>query len=53
MDQDLSLQRIAFLTDIHFDEEHTATIGVDANSNWQVLLNDVASRNIENVFFWW
>lgn len=46
-----TLRRIAYLTDSHFDEQYPISIGVDADSNWQILLNDVANRNVDSVFF--
>lgn len=44
-------RRIAYLTDIHLDEEFPAENGVDSKQNWELILSDVRSRGIDEVFF--
>ena len=43
--------RIAHLTDIHMDEPFPKQRGVDAQANWEKVLADVKSRQIEKVIF--
>ncbi len=43
------MKRIAFLTDIHLDEDFTAAQGVDPKKNFETVLNDLATRNIDEI----
>ena len=45
------IKRIAYITDIHIDEEFPKTVGVDGRQNWETILEDVASRNIDEVIY--
>lgn len=45
------MKTIAQITDIHLDEQFPIDQGVDARKNWQVLLEDVAARGIEEIVF--
>jgi Icc protein len=45
------MKRIAFITDIHLDEDDPKNVGVDSYSNWELILKDVASRNIDEIVF--
>jgi Icc protein len=42
---------IAYITDIHLDEQFPIDNGVDTRSNWKLLLGDVASKNIDEIIF--
>jgi len=44
-------KRIAYITDIHLDEDFPIKQNVDARKNWQLILNDVKSRGINDVVF--
>lgn len=44
-------KQIAYITDIHLDEQFIADNGIDSRKNWNILLEDVASRNIRDVVF--
>ena len=43
------MERIAFITDLHLDEQSVIDKGVDARKNWKHILNDLTSRNIDQV----
>ena len=45
------IQKIAYITDIHLDEEFTKDQGVDSRANWEIILEDVVSKNIKKVIF--
>jgi Icc protein len=45
------MKRMAFITDIHLDEESVEEIGVDAHKNWNWILEDVRARNINEIIF--
>ena len=45
------MKRIAFITDIHLDEDDPRKVGVDSYKNWELILKDVASRNIDGIVF--
>ncbi|WP_158596981.1 metallophosphoesterase [Aquimarina sp. BL5] len=45
------IQKIAYITDIHIDEEFPKTLGVDSRQNWERILKDVASRNINDIIY--
>ncbi|WP_394750965.1 metallophosphoesterase family protein [Spongiimicrobium salis] len=42
-------KKIAYVTDMHLDEEFPKSIGVDANKNWQIVLDDISSRGIQHI----
>lgn len=44
-------KRIAFITDVHLDEDYPIKQGVNARKNWELILKDVASRGINDVVF--
>ncbi|MFT6872230.1 MAG: Icc protein [Roseivirga sp.] len=44
-------RRIAYLTDIHLDEEFPAENGVNSKENWGLILSDVRSRGIDEIYF--
>src|SRR5690625_1569861 len=41
----------AHITDIHLDEQFPIVSGVDARGNWQLILEDMSSRPIDEVVF--
>lgn len=45
------IKRIAYVTDIHIDEQFPIDQNVDARKNWKIILNDIASRNIDEIIF--
>ena len=45
------MKKIAYITDIHLDEQFPKELGVDTRKNWQWILKDVASKNIDEVIF--
>lgn len=44
-------KKIAYITDIHLDEQFPMDYQVDTRKNWEMLLNDISSRNIEDIIF--
>ena len=45
------MKKIAYTTDSHLDEQFPKEKGVDARQNWQRILDDVASKSINNIIF--
>lgn len=45
------MQKNAFITDIHLDEAFPKEAGVDSHKNWNWILNDLQSKNIQEVIF--
>ncbi|MFD2565367.1 metallophosphoesterase family protein [Aquimarina rubra] len=45
------IERIAYITDVHIDEEFPKTVGVNARQNWKMILKDLASRDINEVIY--
>jgi Icc protein len=45
------MKRIAFITDIHLDEDDPKDAGVDSYKNWEFILKDIAARNINEIVF--
>ncbi len=45
------IKKIAYITDVHVDEDFPKGIGVDARQNWKTILEDLSSRNIEEVIY--
>lgn len=43
--------KIAYVTDLHLDEQFPNDMGVDARSNWKTILSDVSKRNIDEIIF--
>lgn len=43
--------KIAYLTDVHIDEEFPKSLGVNARYNWEILLRDVRKRGIREIVF--
>ncbi|MFL1897226.1 metallophosphoesterase family protein [Aquimarina sp. 2-A2] len=44
-------KKIAYITDIHLDEKFPVDCGVDAQKNWKILLEDISSRQINQIIF--
>ncbi|WP_375334293.1 metallophosphoesterase family protein [Flagellimonas sp. C4] len=44
-------KKIAYITDIHLDERFPIDQGVDARKNWEIILNDVSKKGIEEIVF--
>ncbi|TYP71613.1 metallophosphoesterase family protein [Aquimarina intermedia] len=44
-------KKIAYITDIHLDEKFPVDCGVDAQKNWKTLLQDISSRQINQIIF--
>ncbi|TSD63282.1 metallophosphoesterase [Inquilinus sp. KBS0705] len=45
------MKKIAFITDIHLDEDDPKEAGVDSYLNWERLLQDVSTRNVDMIVF--
>ncbi len=45
------MDKIAFVTDIHFDEQFPIDYGVDAKENWRRIIADLKLRNINKIIF--
>lgn len=45
------LREIAFITDIHLDEDFPKKNGVNARKNWEIILKDISSKNITEIIF--
>jgi 3',5'-cyclic AMP phosphodiesterase CpdA len=43
--------KIAYITDIHLDEDFPINQGIDPRKNWDIILNDVKSRGITSIIF--
>ena len=43
--------KIAYITDIHLDEDFPINQGIDARKNWNIILNDVKSKGITSIIF--
>jgi Icc protein len=43
--------KIAYITDIHLDEDFPIRQGINARKNWNHILNDVKSRGIRSIIF--
>jgi Icc protein len=44
-------KKIAYITDIHLDEKFPIDQGVDTRKNWKAILNDLSSKNIDEIIF--
>ena len=44
-------KKIAYVTDAHLDEDFIKEQGIDSRKNWQIILEDIASKNIKNVIY--
>lgn len=44
-------KKIAYITDIHLDEQFPIDQGVDARKNWKTILNDVSEKGIGEIIF--
>lgn len=44
-------RKIAYVTDIHLDEKYSSEQEVDARNNWNVILKDIASRQIGQIIY--
>jgi 3',5'-cyclic-AMP phosphodiesterase len=45
------MKTIAYITDIHLDEDFPREYGVQARENWEEILHDVATRKISDIIF--
>lgn len=45
------MKKIAFLSDIHFDEQFPVDCGVDVKKNWDRIIADLKSRGIKEIVF--
>lgn len=45
------MHTIAYITDIHIDEEFPIKHGVNARNNWEHILDDVFTRSVDKVVF--
>lgn len=45
------MKTIAYICDIHLDEDFPATLGVDAHNNWKHIMEDIRQRNIKDIIF--
>jgi len=43
------MKRIAYVTDIHLDEEFPEEMGIDTRRNWETILNDISSRGLTEI----
>ncbi len=44
-------RKIAYITDIHLDEQFPKDHGVDAVQNWETILKDIDNKGIEEIIF--
>ena len=44
-------KKIAYITDIHLDEQLPIDQGVDTRKNWEIILNDVSKKGIKEIIF--
>ncbi len=44
-------QKIAYITDLHVDEQFPKDYNVDAHLNWQIILKDVSEKNISKIIY--
>jgi len=44
-------KRIAYITDLHLDEQFVKDHGVDARHNWDIILRDVEGKKIDEIIF--
>lgn len=42
---------IAYLTDLHLDEDNTVQLGADGRRNWLLIYQDLIKRNVDMVVF--
>lgn len=45
------MKTVAYISDIHLDEQYPADIGADPRSNWQLILADINSKGISEIIF--
>lgn len=45
------MKRIAFVTDIHLDDQFPKDVGVNSEKNWTWILNDIRSKGIEEIIY--
>jgi 3',5'-cyclic-AMP phosphodiesterase len=45
------MKRIAFITDIHLEEQFPIDNGVNPKQNLEIVLNDICNRNITEIIF--
>ncbi|MBI3259321.1 MAG: metallophosphoesterase family protein [Ignavibacteriae bacterium] len=45
------MRTIAYITDIHLDEEFPAQYGVHTRKNWERILEDIDKKNIDEVIY--
>lgn len=44
-------EKIAYITDIHLDEQFPIDQGVDSRKNWETILKDISSKGIDEIIF--
>lgn len=45
------IKKVAYITDLHLDEPFPVEKGVNSQRNWETILQDVISRDIQEVIF--
>ncbi|MHA7058185.1 metallophosphoesterase [Aquimarina sp. M1] len=45
------IKRVAYITDIHLDEEFPKILGVDSRNNWKAILKDIDSKDITEIIY--
>lgn len=45
------MRKIAFISDIHFDEQFPIDCGIDAKKNWNRIITDLKSKKINEIIF--
>lgn len=44
-------KKIAYITDLHLDEQVPLELGIDPRKNWKTILDDLKSRGINEIIF--
>lgn len=44
-------KKIAYITDIHLDEQFPIDHNVNSRKNWEIILNDITSKGIDEIIF--
>jgi 3',5'-cyclic AMP phosphodiesterase CpdA len=45
------MKTIAYITDIHLDEDFPTSLGIDTNRNWSHILEYISQKDIEHIVF--
>lgn len=43
------IKKLAYIADVHLDEQFPKTVGVDARKNWEKILEDIFRRRIKEI----